>query len=128
MFSKTLHYCLEGLIEAAQERSLFLTLNALKDSMCYEVETSALSNLQYQLRDAYAQLESTWPLATMTIILHIVMVHGADRVRRAGGTKLSHMFYMEDFFGHLIRGERVVACAHRGVSGNNLLQFRCVWK
>jgi hypothetical protein len=108
-FSKIIHYCVEGLIGSAQEHSLFLTLDALKDSMSYEVEATLLAGLEARLRDAYAHLEATWPLALMTIILHIVMVHGAERVKRAGGTKLSHMFYMEDFFGVLVAGHPSVA-------------------
>lgn len=104
MFSKILHYCLEGLIGAQQQESLFLALDALHLSISYEVEIAGLEDLEDQLKDAYARLEQTWPLAVMTIILHIVMVHGAQRIKRAGGTKLSHMFYMEDMFGVLIAG------------------------
>jgi hypothetical protein len=91
-----------------QEDALLGTLDALDTAISYEFEDGCIPELHRKLVEAYAQVEAHWPLVAMTIILHLTMLHMAERMARSGPTKLSRMFYMEDFFGWLKRGETLI--------------------
>jgi hypothetical protein len=140
-YSGMFEYAVEGLLGHECEDAAVSTFKVLREASGHIISKDIIEQLKTDMLDAYAkvctlsvdymimscnaygQVELHWPVLVMTRILHMVLVHGHERLVRAGGNGLSHMFFMEDYFGDLIAGVSL-PCRSTEVE----IWFRGIWE